>query len=102
MGNPTRVAVVGSNGRMGQLACDWILKAADMELVARITRDDDLGTRLASSQSEVAIDLTVAGLGATHARTILERGVRAVIGTSGLHHSELQELQGGVEYPFPR
>jgi len=94
MGNPTRVAVVGSNGRMGQLACDWIVKAVDLELVARITRDDDLGTSLASSQSEVALDLTVAGLGAAHARTILERGVRAVIGTSGLHQAELQELQG--------
>jgi 4-hydroxy-tetrahydrodipicolinate reductase len=93
MAKSIRVAVVGSNGRMGQLACDWIAKAAHMELVARITRDDDLGTSLASSQSEVALDLTVAGLGAAHARTILECGVRAVIGTSGLRQGELQELQ---------
>lgn len=93
MGKPTRVAVVGANGRMGQLACNWIINAPDLELVVRITRGDDLGTSLASSQSDVALDLTVAGLGAIHARTILEGGVRAVIGTSGLRQGELQELQ---------
>jgi 4-hydroxy-tetrahydrodipicolinate reductase len=93
----TRVAVIGAQGRMGQLACACIEQTHDLELAARILRGDDLSTCLRESSSEIALDLTRAGLGASHGRVILESGVRAVIGTSGLQPSELQDLEAQAE-----
>ena len=92
-GAPTRVAVIGARGKMGRLACEWIEAASGFQLVASMVRGDDLGVILRQSQSEVALDFTRAGLGAVHGHTILEAGVRAVIGTSGLNQSELESLR---------
>lgn len=92
-----RVAVIGAEGRMGQLACARIEEAHDLELAARIVRQDDIGICLRESSSEIALDLTRAGLGASHGRAILESGVRAVIGTSGLQPSELRDLKAQAE-----
>ena len=93
----TRVAVIGAQGRMGQLACACIEQTADLELATRIVREDDIGTCLRESSCEVALDLTRAGLGASHGRVILESGVRAVIGTSGLQPNELRDLKAQAE-----
>lgn len=66
---------------------DGLLQAHDdLQVVARIGRSDDLATSL--SGAEVGLDLTVAGLGAQHARTLLDHGVRPLIGTSGVDPDE--------------
>ncbi|MCA9002636.1 MAG: 4-hydroxy-tetrahydrodipicolinate reductase, partial [Planctomycetes bacterium] len=90
--NTLRVAVVGAKGRMGRFACEWITGQDSMEVVHAIGSDQDLAGVLAQGQAQVVLDLTRAGLGAQHAKVILEAGKHAVIGTSGVDPSEDAEL----------
>lgn len=90
--SPLRVAVVGAAGRMGQLACRLVRAAEDLELVAGIERAQDLSAELRAARAAVAIDFTVAGLGAAHGMTMLELGVRPVIGTSGVSATQNADL----------
>ncbi len=79
-----RVAVIGAQGRMGRMASTLIEGQADLDVVARISSADDLLTSLRSSAAQIGLDLTRAGLGTAHAFTMIEAGVRPVIGTSGI------------------
>lgn len=102
-----RVAVIGSSGRLGSRACEWIEAAADLELVARIDSSMDLSAELRSIAPQVAVDLTRAPLGLEHGRAILDCGVRPVIGTSGVDATQTSELDrvarergsGGIVVP---
>jgi 4-hydroxy-tetrahydrodipicolinate reductase len=104
MGDVLRVGLIGRNGRMGRAAAAWIGDAQEMELVAAIGRDEDWSVL---SDAQVALELTVAGNGALHARRLLEAGVRPVVGTSGMTLEEVAELDslarelglGGVMVP---
>jgi 4-hydroxy-tetrahydrodipicolinate reductase len=87
-----RVAVVGAGGRLGAVAARAVEASAQFELVARVERGMELVAELQSSRAELALDATEAGLGARHARLMLENGVRPVIGTSGVSPSEAQSL----------
>lgn len=102
-----RVAVVGSAGRLGARACEWIASAEDLELVARIDKSKDLRDALRSSAAAVAVDLTQAPLGLEHGLAMLESGVRPVIGTSGVDAAQTAQLDrvarsselGGIVVP---
>ncbi len=102
-----RVAIIGASGRLGSFAACLIEKEPEFELVARVTSTDDLGSSLRSSAAQIALDVTVAGLGAEHAQVMLQYGVRPVIGTSGVTPAETQELDelarakqlGGIVVP---
>ena len=91
-----RVAVVGAGGRMGRLACRLVTEASDLELAARIERKDDLSRALRECAAEVAIDFTVAGLGAEHGHAMLDAGVRPVLGTSGVSAEQNAALDGAA------
>lgn len=93
---PIRVAVVGAGGRMGSYALRLLETEPGYRVVARIEQGDDLGTALAQSEPEVGLDLTVAGLGLRHGLTMLEHGVRPVIGTSGISLDENRELDAAA------
>jgi 4-hydroxy-tetrahydrodipicolinate reductase len=103
----TRVAVVGAEGRMGCFACALLDESARFEVAGRVTRDDDLDAVLAECGAEVGLDLTRAGLGFAHGVAMLGRGVRPVIGTSGVATDEVAELDrlarasalGGIVVP---
>jgi len=86
------VAVVGAAGRMGRFACGLLEESPEFALVARIVRGDSLAHVLAESGAVVALDVTVAGLGAEHGRVMLDAGVRPVIGTSGVAPDEVRAL----------
>ena len=87
-----RVAIVGYQGRLGSVAARAVEASVEFELVARIGRDMPLPETLRSARVELALDATEAGLGAAHARTMLECGVRPVIGTSGVKPEEVAAL----------
>lgn len=89
---PLRVAVIGAGGRMGSFALRLLTDEPGFQVVAGIEHGEDLADRLAASEAEVGLDLTVAGLGARHGMTMLELGVRPVIGTSGVSLDENREL----------
>lgn len=87
-----RVAILGARGRMGSFAAALIQAAPDLQLACEVGRGDDLEELLAASGAALGLDLTVAGLGAEHARRMLRAGVRPVVGTSGVTPEELTEL----------
>jgi len=92
---------------MGRFACELLGTSAGFELVAEIDREHALEPVLRESGAEVALDVTVAGLGAEHGRRILAAGARPVIGTSGVTRAEALELDsiarardlGGIVVP---
>jgi 4-hydroxy-tetrahydrodipicolinate reductase len=102
-----RVAVVGARGRMGSFACELLRRSPGFELVAELEREHDLGLALQEVSPDLALDLTAAGLGAAHGTTMLEAGVRPVIGTSGVTRAQTGELDrlararhlGGIVVP---
>jgi 4-hydroxy-tetrahydrodipicolinate reductase len=75
-----RVAVLGASGRMGTVTCAAIRDADDLELV-------DLG------DAEVAVDFTHPDVVMDNVRTCVERGVHAVVGTTGFDDERLATLR---------
>ena len=102
-----RVVLVGARGRMGRLATELFAEQEDFELALALGREDDLERALACADVTLGLDLTVAGLGFEHGRTLLAAGVRPVIGTSGVTPEENAELDrlarerglGGIVVP---
>ncbi|CAG7572649.1 dihydrodipicolinate reductase [Barrientosiimonas humi] len=90
MSNRIKVAVVGASGRMGSAACDAVEGANDLELVARIDSGDDLGDL---GGAQVAVDLTVPDASPGVVAHCVDRGVHAVVGTTGWDDARLATLR---------
>ena len=84
MSEHLRVVVVGSAGRMGSFACDLLRQTPGFELAGAYDKGDDWPARVARADARVGLDFTHAGLGLEHGLSLLEAGVRPVIGTSGM------------------
>ncbi|MFP3713597.1 4-hydroxy-tetrahydrodipicolinate reductase [Puerhibacterium sp. TATVAM-FAB25] len=80
---PLRVAVLGAAGRMGATTCAAVEAAGDLELVARVTRDDDVATAVRDAGAQVAVDFTVPGATEANVHALLDAGVHAVVGATG-------------------
>jgi 4-hydroxy-tetrahydrodipicolinate reductase len=87
-----RVAVIGAGGRLGAFACELLARTPGFEIVARVGASDDLSAALRLLRADVAFEATRAGLGALHARTALEHGVRPLVATSGLSPEDVGAL----------
>ncbi|HLX55192.1 MAG TPA: dihydrodipicolinate reductase C-terminal domain-containing protein [Aquella sp.] len=87
-----KVAIIGSNGRMGQLANQVVESMPNCSIVAKITRHDDLGAVLKSAKPDVAIELTSHESVFANARTIITNKVYPIIGSSGLTHANIESL----------
>ncbi len=98
-----RVGVVGAGGRMGQEVCRAVTDAPDMELVAAVDPGhvgaDACGrtivgevNALSDLGARVVVDFTVAPAVRHNAPHYAERGIHAVIGTSGLGEDDLAEM----------
>lgn len=90
MGQRITVAVIGASGRMGREAVRAVEAAADLELVGRFGDGDDLGD-LAGAQ--VAVEFTVPSASPGNVAHCVERGVHAVVGTTGWDDQRLAELR---------
>ena len=88
----TRVAVLGAHGRMGRLACEAVDATVDLELVARVTRDDRLDM-LAEAGADVAVDLTEPAAAMDHVAWCIAHGVHLVEGTSGFTTERLAAVE---------
>lgn len=80
---PLRVAVLGAAGRMGATTCAAVEAAGDLELVARVTRDDDVAAAVRDAGAQVAVDFTVPGATEANVHALLDAGVHAVVGATG-------------------
>jgi 4-hydroxy-tetrahydrodipicolinate reductase len=92
-----KVLVSGAAGRMGGTVCGAVEAAEDMELVARA--DPALGVELAEAlgEADVAVDFTTPDTALANARTCLEAGVHAVVGTTGFDLDALREIAARSE-----
>ncbi len=104
----TRVGVVGATGRMGAEVCRAVDAAEDLDLVAAVGRSDagrplselvgagagltvaDGLDALVDAGVDVAVELTGPDAGGENLRGLLERGIHAVVGTSGISASDLE------------
>lgn len=87
---PFRVAVAGASGRMGQMLIEAVHAAPDCALVATLDIGTDLRNALASAQ--VLIDFTRPEGTLSHLAACRERGIKAVIGTTGFSAAEKAEI----------
>ena len=81
----TRVVVAGAAGRMGTAACAAVDAAADLALVGRATRGDDLAALLADerTRADVLVELSVPDAAPQHVAAAVDAGVHCVVGTTG-------------------
>ncbi|TXG92645.1 4-hydroxy-tetrahydrodipicolinate reductase [Rhodococcus rhodnii] len=93
MSEPIRVGVLGARGKVGRAMCDAVEAAADLELVARIDKDDALDT-LVATQAQVVIDFTHPDVVMDNLRFVVEHGIHAVVGTTGFDEDRLETLRG--------
>lgn len=94
--SPIRVGVLGARGRMGSEAVRAIGEAPDTELVAEINRGDSLEA-LSTAGAEVAVDLTHPDSVLDNIAFCVERGIHAVVGTSGVGEKELETVRGWLD-----
>lgn len=88
-----RVSVNGAKGRLGQLACRALQADPQFELVGELTRGDDLGAHCRTITPDVILNVVPASAVFATTKTILEHGVRVVVGASGLISADIDELQ---------
>src|SRR5262245_11080347 len=91
---PMTVSVIvnGAKGRKGSLSMEALGADPGFAVLAGLDQADSLGDALNSLRPDVVLDFTTAASAFDNARTILERGCRAVIGTSGLVEEQIQSL----------
>lgn len=92
-----RVIVNGAEGKMGRLAVTTLAEHPDFELVAALSRKDDLAQSILKTKADIVVDLTCADTVYRNTLTIIEQGASPVIGTSGLLEAQLEFLQNKCE-----
>jgi len=88
----TRVIVNGAQGKMGVLACNTLSKQSGFELVAQLSRQDNLAQAISDTKAQIVVELTRADCVYDNSMTIIKNGARPVIGASGLMESQIAEL----------
>jgi 4-hydroxy-tetrahydrodipicolinate reductase len=80
---------------MGQAVCAAVEAEDDLELAGRAdpALDSSLEQALADNDVEVVVDFTTPDSVFSNVRLCLERGVHAVVGTTGISDAELSELR---------
>jgi len=88
-----RVLVNGAQGKMGQAVIQAIKLDASLSLVGQTGRSHLLAAEIRNTKAHVVVDFTQADVAMKNALTIIESGAHPVIGTSGLIHQDVKELQ---------
>tara|TARA_R110002126_G_scaffold61725_2_gene159513 strand:+ start:19784 stop:20557 length:774 start_codon:yes stop_codon:yes gene_type:complete len=87
-----KILVNGANGKMGTLACETILNSADLELVGKAERCDNLIDKIKSCNPDIVLDLTNAKAVFQNSLDIINSNTIPVIGSSGLTAQHVIEL----------
>ena len=91
-----RVGVIGHAGRMGAETCRTVEADAELELVARVGRGDDLAG-LVDAGAGVVVDFTTPQTVKEDVRFCVTHSMHTVVGTSGLSGDDLKEIEGWLE-----
>lgn len=89
---PIRVLVNGARGKMGQEAVKAIQGTPGLMIAGESGKADDLKEMIATTSSQVVVDLTTASVAFNNASQIIEADAHPVIGTSGLRKEQVAEL----------
>jgi len=107
-----KVAIAGSQGRMGQLLVDEVHRAEGLELVAAFDLIDvgeslgngvlvsdaaDLAETLKVTKSDVLIDFTVPSASVDNVKIAASQGVNLVMGTTGFSDVQKKEMALAIE-----
>lgn len=107
-----KVAIAGSQGRMGQLLVDEVHRAEGLELVAAFDLIDvgeslgngvlvsdaaDLAETLKVTKSDVLIDFTVPSASVDNVKIAASQGVNLVMGTTGFSDAQKKEMALAIE-----
>lgn len=82
-----KVGVLGALGRMGQAVCEAVDAADDLELAARVDRDDDLEDL---AGADVVVVFTLPDVVMDHLAWCVDHGLHTVVGTSGFDEKRLE------------
>jgi 4-hydroxy-tetrahydrodipicolinate reductase len=85
-----RIAVAGASGRMGRMLIDAVQGAPDCTLAGTLDIGCDIAAGLADAQ--VLIDFTRPEGTLAHLAVCRERGIKAVIGTTGFSEAQKAEI----------
>jgi len=90
----TRVAVLGSAGQMGAEVCRAVEQAADLALVAAVDAGED---RQPVEAADVVVDFTHPDAVMDNLAWCIDRGIHAVVGTTGFTPERLAALRTQLE-----
>lgn len=88
-----RVGVLGAGGRMGSETCRAVDADPELDLVARVGRDDPLES-LVSARAQVAVEFTTPDSVKDNVRFCLSHGIHCVVGATGLSDADLEDVRG--------
>jgi 4-hydroxy-tetrahydrodipicolinate reductase len=91
-----RVAVAGASGRMGRMLIDAVQAAPDCVLAGTLDIGCDIAAGLADAQ--VLIDFTRPEGTMAHLAACRERGIKAVIGTTGFSDAQKAEIAAHAQH----
>lgn len=91
-----KVGVLGARGKVGSEVCRAVAGAADTELVAEIDAGDDI-EGLVRSGARAVVDFTHPDVVMDNLEYCIERGIHAVVGTTGFDEDRLTTLRGWLE-----
>lgn len=83
----------GAHGKMGKTVAQAIVNEPDLQLLAGLDHQDDLKKELKKYHPDIVIDFTTPQTVFDNANTIIECGVRPVIGTTGLLAEQIKKLE---------
>jgi 4-hydroxy-tetrahydrodipicolinate reductase len=94
-----RVCIAGVTGWAGSAVATAVEAADDLELVAGVSRSDppsysSVEEALEAVKADVLVDYTHAGVVRGNVLAAIERGVGAVVGSSGLSAADYEEIDG--------
>ena len=107
-----RVGVLGAAGKMGRVTCTAIEDDPELSLVAAVDPSNTeasipVGTRdvqpdrsldaLLEAEAEVAVDFTRPDAVIGNIRYLVDHGIHAVVGTTGIGPAELEEIRGCLD-----
>ncbi|MFB7875282.1 MULTISPECIES: 4-hydroxy-tetrahydrodipicolinate reductase [unclassified Nocardia] len=87
-----RVGVLGAHGKVGQAICAAVDAADDLELVARVDKDDAL-EKFTETGTQVVVDFTNPDVVMGNLKFLVENGIHAVVGTTGFDEGRLAEVR---------
>ena len=101
-GGRIRVCVAGATGWTGSAVSEAVDAADDMELVAGVSRSDpdshsSVAEALDAAEADVLVDYTHASAVRENILAAVERGVGAVVGSSGLSAEDYAEIDAAAQ-----